>query len=70
MLTAQWGKEREQRKKLQNELIELRGNIRVFCRIRPAKSGDSCMEVGGEESTELVVIFGGGLFFKKRGWVI
>ena len=25
------------RKKLHNELIDLKGNIRVFCRIRPSK---------------------------------
>ena len=28
------------RKKLHNELVELRGNIRVFCRVRPAISED------------------------------
>ncbi|CAL1586481.1 unnamed protein product [Knipowitschia caucasica] len=31
----QWKKERQRRKELHNTLVELRGNIRVHCRVRP-----------------------------------
>jgi kinesin family protein C2/C3 len=52
-LTGQYTKERDMRKKLQNELIELRGNIRVFARARPPKeASDSVMEFTSE--SELV----------------
>lgn len=33
-------KEIELRKKLHNELVELKGNIRVFCRVRPVIKED------------------------------
>lgn len=36
---ARWVKEFLQRRKLFNTIQELRGNIRVFCRVRPAKEG-------------------------------
>jgi kinesin family protein C1 len=52
-LAGQYNKEREIRKKLQNDLIELRGNIRVFCRVRPSASGDACTEFTGEQ--ELII---------------
>ena len=32
--------EMKQRKRLHNELIELKGNIRVFCRVRPVITED------------------------------
>lgn len=34
-LLARYRKEMQLRKKYHNELVELRGNIRVFCRVRP-----------------------------------
>lgn len=34
-MEALYVKEYELRKKLHNELIEMKGNIRVFCRVRP-----------------------------------
>jgi kinesin family protein C2/C3 len=38
-------KEMQERKRLHNQLLELRGNIRVFCRVRPLNSRekDSCV---------------------------
>ena len=53
-LLLRYNKEREARKKLQNDLIELRGNIRVFCRVRPpAHQGDSVMDFPSDQ--ELLV---------------
>ncbi len=52
--SPRYNKEREARKKLQNDLIELRGNIRVFCRVRPpAHQGDSVMDFPSDQ--ELLV---------------
>ena len=40
-LEASWKKEYAERRRLFNEVQELRGNIRVFCRIRPPKDSTS-----------------------------
>lgn len=37
--TNQWAQEFKERRKLFNTVQELRGNIRVFCRVRPSKDG-------------------------------
>jgi Kinesin motor domain/Starch binding domain/PLAT/LH2 domain len=37
---ARWTKEFAQRRRLFNQVQELRGNIRVFCRVRPPKPSD------------------------------
>jgi len=48
-----------ERRRLYNELIELRGNIRVFCRCRPLSSDEvtrgclSVVEIDPEQETEL-----------------
>jgi kinesin family protein C1 len=33
------------RKKLNNDLQEAKGNIRVYCRIRPSKKGESAISI-------------------------
>ena len=35
LMAQRYNKEIQLRKKLHNELVELKGNIRVFCRVRP-----------------------------------
>ena len=40
------------RKKLHNELVELKGNIRVYCRVRPVIKED-----GGGRNAENVITF-------------
>ena len=52
-LAAQYNKERDVRKKLQNDIIELRGNIRVFARVRPSATGDVCTDFTGDQ--ELII---------------
>ena len=39
-LVAQHREEVRERRKLHNQLVELRGNIRVMCRVRPAIAED------------------------------
>uniref|UniRef100_A0AAF5I4K7 Kinesin-like protein n=2 Tax=Strongyloides stercoralis TaxID=6248 RepID=A0AAF5I4K7_STRER len=39
-LSKNYQKEIERRKKLHDELVKLKGNIRVFCRIRPYNTGE------------------------------
>ena len=34
--------EMKRRKKLYNQVVELKGNIRVFCRVRPKITEDGC----------------------------
>lgn len=51
-------KEALERKTLYNKLLELQGNIRVFCRCRGNTSSNSCLEVSSEQ--EIVVIQKGG----------
>ena len=56
-LVQSYNKEREIRKKLQNDLIELKGNIRVFCRIRPPfRTAENCMEVHLDGSEEKLLV--------------
>lgn len=38
-MTTRWAREFKERRKLFNTVQELRGNIRVFCRVRPSKNG-------------------------------
>lgn len=38
-VTNRWAREFKERRKLFNTVQELRGNIRVFCRVRPSKDG-------------------------------
>lgn len=47
LLAERYKKELELRKKLHNDLVELKGNIRVFCRVRPVirEDGESCEQV-------------------------
>ena len=45
-------KEMTLRKKLHNELVELKGNIRVYCRVRPVIKED-----GGGTNAENVITF-------------
>ncbi|XP_063720813.1 kinesin-like protein KIFC3 [Symsagittifera roscoffensis] len=58
---ALYRKEMLQRKLLYNQLQELRGNIRVFCRIKPDKS--SCLTVS-DESISLVNVHGKKMEFE------
>jgi kinesin family protein C2/C3 len=52
---AKYSKERKARIKLHNELIDLQGNIRVLCRVRPLSDRERGMEDGlRQEVTECV----------------
>jgi len=51
-LVTKYKKEMALRKKLHNELVELKGNIRVFCRVRPVIKED-----GGGRNAENVITF-------------
>ena len=53
--------EMKQRKELHNQLVDLRGNIRVFCRIRP---------VIGEDGSGTYMYFHGHATFKLSHTVI
>lgn len=44
-LHVRWSREFKERRRLFNCLQELRGNIRVFCRVRPPKQADSALAV-------------------------
>jgi len=47
----------EERRLLHNTIIELKGNIRVFCRIRPSSSNDAATNVvSWQESDNLVAV--------------
>ena len=49
-IIAQFRAAYEERKRLHNELQELRGNVRVYCRARPIKSSiANCVTVGRVE---------------------
>lgn len=48
-LRALYRKEAVERKALYNRLLELQGNIRVFCRCRASPAADACLEVTSEE---------------------
>lgn len=51
-LVTKYKKEMALRKKLHNELVELKGNIRVYCRVRPVIKED-----GGGRNAEKVITF-------------
>ena len=51
-LVTKYKKEMALRKKLHNELVELKGNIRVYCRVRPVIKED-----GGGRNAENVITF-------------
>lgn len=51
-LVTKYKKEMTLRKKLHNELVELKGNIRVYCRVRPVIKED-----GGGRNAENVITF-------------
>ena len=60
--------ESKSRKALHNRLVELQGNIRVFCRVRPVVSQEaeagadqSVVEFPGDEMLRLAVPTGGGV---------
>ncbi|KAF5207649.1 Kinesin-like protein [Thalictrum thalictroides] len=63
-LKKKYLKECLERKRLYNEVIELRGNIRVFCRCRPLKQEEiasgcsSIVEFNSSEDTELQIVCG------------
>ena len=54
------GQMRKDRRAILNDLLELKGNIRVFCRIRPPTAADpippgSVMPVSAQDSETLVL---------------
>lgn len=51
-LVKKYKKEMALRKKLHNELVDLKGNIRVYCRVRPVIKED-----GGGRNSENVISF-------------
>lgn len=51
-LVFKYKKEMTLRKKLHNELVDLKGNIRVYCRVRPVIKED-----GGGKTAENVISF-------------
>ncbi|KAG1371043.1 kinesin-like protein KIN-14J [Cocos nucifera] len=61
-LKKKYTEECAERKRLYNELIELKGNIRVFCRCRPvsleeiSKGYSSVVELDASQDTELQII--------------
>ncbi|XP_074533962.1 uncharacterized protein LOC141796633 [Halichoeres trimaculatus] len=57
-LRSLYRKEVVERKSLYNKLLELQGNIRVFCRCRKSSSSSSCVEKTDDQ--EVVVIQKGG----------
>lgn len=50
-MQTMYEKERDHRKKLHNQLIELQGNIRVICRVRPISASE---QKDGEEAAVLI----------------
>lgn len=61
-LKKKYAEESSERKRLYNELIELKGNIRVFCRCRPLNENEisdectSVVEFDSSQENELQVI--------------
>ena len=43
------------RRALHNQIQELRGNVRVFCRVRPSTSALQCAELGQDGSSVTVL---------------
>lgn len=62
LLKKKYVEEYTERKRLYNEVIELKGNIRVFCRCRPlnqeevAKGSTSVIEIPSSQDHDLNVI--------------
>ncbi|KAG7155673.1 kinesin-like protein KIN-14E isoform X2 [Homarus americanus] len=48
VLAEDFNRERVLRKKYYNQVEEMKGKIRVFCRVRPMSEGERRQEVGGE----------------------
>lgn len=53
-LRSLYRKEVVQRKSLNNKLLELQGNIRVFCRCRRTAASSSCLETTQDQEVVLV----------------
>ncbi|KAF7646422.1 hypothetical protein LDENG_00188130 [Lucifuga dentata] len=53
-LRSLYRKEAVERKSLYNKLLELQGNIRVFCRCRRSSGSSSCLEKSGEQEVVIV----------------
>ena len=58
-MVAKYRKESRLRKKLHNDLMELRGNIRVFVRVRPILDSDKKHDAGGEDGGDADVAMDG-----------
>lgn len=62
MLRKKYLEESSERKRLYNKVIELKGNIRVFCRCRPLsldeieKGSSSVLDFDPSQETELQII--------------
>lgn len=62
LLKNKYQEEFSERKKLYNEVIELKGNIRVFCRCRPLKQDEiekgstSVVDFDSSQENELQII--------------
>lgn len=54
-LRALYRREAVERKALYNKLLELQGNIRVFCRCRRSTASSACLETTQEEEEVLLV---------------
>lgn len=54
-LRAELRRESLLRKRAHNELRELKGNIRVLCRVRPAAAGAVNMRHAGREAPEIAI---------------
>ena len=54
-LASRYRREMQLRKRLHNTLVELRGNIRVLCRVRPPILEDGCGPSPAPDPTQVVV---------------
>ncbi len=52
---ARYRRECRLRKALYNQLIELRGNIRVFARVRPLSSSESAAAAPGRDAAAVLL---------------
>ncbi|CAN9498818.1 unnamed protein product [Ophioblennius macclurei] len=53
-LRSLYRREAAERKSLHNKVLELQGNIRVFCRCKRSDSTSSCLETAGDQEVVLV----------------
>uniref|UniRef100_A0A672F259 Kinesin-like protein n=1 Tax=Salarias fasciatus TaxID=181472 RepID=A0A672F259_SALFA len=53
-LRSLYRREAAERKSLHNKVLELQGNIRVFCRCRRSDRASSCLETAGDQEVVLV----------------